>query len=368
MALEDNIYLISGNDQSAINKKAREIIQKVAGENADAFGLDVIKEGDDFSSLDVVRQAINSILSPPLMGGRKTVWMREFSAFPQAKKSAAEGTVGGALNRLTEIIEKGIPDDICLVMDGPGLDRRKSLYKVCEKSGTVEILEKVDQRDRKWQGKVSELIRRQAEEKGLKLSRPVLSYLISAIGTDTARIDNELEKLVNFYDGEDVVTPDLADVRDLCAVEGETVPWALWDAVGMRDVDQALRMLAALLHNENDPDKAVLGVSLQTAGFIRNLLQVKILMAKEKIRNAEGVQNFLKRADAGRKEGYVNDGVEIVNAHPYRARMLAEQAVKFKGQELVQALVKLKNVCRTCVTSDGSNRAAFEHALVEICG
>lgn len=369
MPLEDNIYLISGTDESAITKRASEIVAQVAGSKPDAFSLDIIKETDDITSLDAVRQTINSVLSPPFMGGRKTVWLKNFPAFSAAKKSATKGTVGGALNRLAEIIEKGIPNDICLVMDGPGLDRRKRLYKLCESSGMVEFYEKLDaRRDRNWQNKVANAIKQQAREKGVKLSRDVLDYLVTAIGTDTARIESELEKLATFGNSSEYA-PELTDVRALCPAEAETVPWVLWEAVGRRSAAQAMEILGALLHNENNPDSAVLGIALQTAGFVRDMLQVKVLMFKQKLRNPAAVDGFLKsQATPETKQKYLDNGIEVVNYHPYRARKLAENSSRFKGTELVNAVVRLKNVCRTCVTGDSSNRAAFEHALIEICG
>lgn len=369
MPLEDNIYLVSGTDESAIAKRASEIVAQVAGSNPDAFSLDIIKESDDITPLDAVRQAINSVLSPPFMGGRKTVWLKNFSAFSAAKKSAAKGTVGGALNRLTEIIENGIPNDICLVMDGIGLDRRKRLYKLCESSGTVEFYEKLDaRRDRNWQNKVANAVKQQAREKGVKLSRDVLDYLVIAIGTDTGRIEAELEKLATFCNSSETA-PELTEVRALCPAEAETVPWALWEAVGQRNAQQAMEVLAALLHNENNPENAVLGIALQTAGFVRDMLQVKVLMYKQKLRNPAAVDGFVKRqATPETKQKYLDAGIEVVNYHPYRVKKLAENATRFKGIELVDALVRLKNVCRTCVAAGSANRAAFEHALIEICG
>lgn len=366
MKLEDNLFLISGNDLAAIESRARQLATELAGENADAFGLDVVRESDEANALDALKQTINSMLSPPFMGGRKTVWLKDFSSFAAEKKGAKQGTVGGALNRLTEIIEKGIPNDICLLMNGPGIDKRKRLYKLCNSSGVVEFCDKPDMRDRNWQEKVAAMIRDKAAEKKLKLSQPVVTYLVGAIGIDTARIENELEKLAAFC-GDETDAPELAVVHSLCPAEGETVPWALWDAVGSRNAEQAVKTLAALLHNENNPESAIMGYVLQTASFIRNMLQIKILMYKEKIRNPRAVYDFLQRTGGDTRQDYIDQGIEIIGFHPYRARMLAEQAARFKGQELVAALMALRNACRSCVTSDGTNRATLERTLIEIC-
>jgi DNA polymerase-3 subunit delta len=357
-----NLFLVSGTDDAAIAKAADELCKQFAGENPDPFALDVIREGDNLGAVEALQQTVSSVLSPAFLGGQKTVWLKNFSSFAEESK---QGQMAAAFQRLNEIIEKGVPGDIVLILSGIGIDRRKKLYKNCSKKGSAVILEKPNVRDQNWRPQMTEVIRQQAERHALGISADIADYLVDVVGTDTGRVACEIEKLA-VYAGERG-TVSLAEVQELCHGDGEAVNWALRDAVGQRNLDEALTTADVLLRSQRDAEGAVVGLVLQLASHVRDMLQARLLMQEQKLRSAAQFYSWLQRCDDAAKAVCRESGLEVVTYHPYRARMIAEQALKYTGNELVAALEHLRDAHLACVSASVSNRIVLDEALVAIC-
>ena len=366
MKVEDNVILISGSDEAEIKVDADKTIRRLAGDDPDPFALDVITEGEDITAAKAVKQTLNSVMSPPFFGGQKNVWLKNFSSFSQESKKAAAGSTGAYLNELAEKIKTGIPGDVNLVLSGPGIDKRKSLYKNCNNNGTVRLYEKPDIKDRHWRQKMLDILRERVASKNISVSIEAEEYLVDILGTDTARLESELEKLIVYCGGEGSEAT-LDDVQTICSGEGETISWQLRDAVGQRDIKEALNIVNSLLTTAGDPEKQILGLVIQTANAFRHMLQVRILMYQEKIRSHKQIYPFIKGLTAEKQEQHQSAGIEVVTMHPFRVQILAEHAGHYQGNELLNAIINLRDVYRLCVTGTTAKRAHFEKCLVDIC-
>ncbi len=361
-----NLILVTGSDLDGIATTTRKLAVKLAGEKPDPFLFDVVQEGDQVSEVEALNQTIASILSPPFIGGPKIVWLKNFTGFPDETKKAAGDARGNAYDRLLELLNKGVPADIVLILSGAGVDRRKRLYKLCKSKGRVIECEKPDIKERGWEDRLAGLIGQRARAIGLNLSPEVCDHLVTVIGTDTGRIAQELEKLQTYIQGsDDTITVELA--QELCHGDGETVSWALGGALGERDLAKALDIVDTLLSRERTPEGAIIGQILQLAGQVRNMLQIKILMQNHKLRGAYGLQSFLASLDDERKAVLREEGLEVVTFHPFRAKMLANHADNYNGPELVDAMRTLRDAHLQCVSGAGANRVVIEQALAKIC-
>lgn len=366
MNIEDNVILITGSDEAEIKVDARETVRQTAGETPDAFALDTITEGDEFGPVDALKQTFQSIMSPPFMGGKKTVWLKNFSSFNKESKKAAAGTVGNLLNELGEKIKAGIPEDIILVMSGPGVDRRKTFYKACNAAGTVKFHEKPDLKDRDWQEKMRNLLFERAREKQLEMDNDAAMYMLEMLGTNTDRLESELEKLL-VYCGGPGSRATLDDIRAIGSGEGETVGWALQEAVGQRNLEQALAVTESLLADSKDADNQVLGLLIQTTAVIQHMLQVKIFMYKERLKQPEAVNKRIKSLADEDRQNYAERGIEVAGMHPYRAQKLAEHSRRFEGNELVEAIKQARDIYQAIVTGASAKREILDKYLVELC-
>lgn len=360
-----NVILITGDDRPTVETLAKQRVAQVAGEDPDPFSLDIVRERDDQTAAETLNQLISSILSPPFLGGRKTVWLQSFSAFDSEGSKTSTGPAATAFRRLAEIIADGLPQDIVLVMSGPGVDQRKALFKACKAEGETVLCPKPNVRDRQWQAKMASLVRSSATAKGIELTEDVAAYLVAALGTDTGRIDGELEKLICYCGG--VHRPiTLQAAQEVCQAEGEAVSWALRDALGKRDGKEALRLVDVLLRREKDPEGAVLGLLFQVANGFRHLLQIRVFMQGRRTRNAGQVRGAVQGLTDEERTGCVNDGLEVVTFHPFRVETLARQAMNYSGQELVRAIVGFRDACWKCVSSSLPKRVILEELIVSL--
>lgn len=359
------LFLITGTDTARIAERSRSLIREVAGDSPDAFAMDTIAERDEFNAQNALGEFIQAILTPPFLGGEKTVWLKNFSAFKDEKKKGSPGALASLFDRLIEVLGKGLPDGLAVVMSGADVDKRKRLYKLCAKIGDVETLDKPDIKSRDWQREMGRLIRERASAKGLRLKPEALDHLISILGTNTAAVDSQVEKL-RCYLGEDgTVSGDVAQL--LCQGDGETVYWGVTDALGARDLNRVFTEIETVLALEKNPDGAILKLVYQTSGYFRQLLQVKILMMKLKI-SARQMSGAVKNLSPEKKKDLLDDGLEVVNIHPYRCQMMGEQAERYSGGDLVDAVIHSRDVFQHCVSRGGSNRVALESMLAGVLG
>ena len=262
---------------------------------------------------------------------------------------------------------KGVPEDIILIMDGPGIDKRKALYKACMAHGEVMLLTKPDKMNRNWQAEMTACIQQAAKEKGLQLDRGVVEYLIDVLGTDTARIDSELEKII-CYKGADTTPPTLEEVQKVCVGQGEEFNWAMGNVLGQRNLQECLRVIDVITEQSKDEDRAARSLILNAATYFRQALQIRLFMAVNKISNPVSLKRTLEGASDDQKQQWVADGTEFVTMHPYRVQMLAEQAVRYAPQEIIEAIRTLRDALWQCISSSTAPRVSLENALLKIIG
>lgn len=354
------LYLITGTDGSRISERALEVARELAGDTDDAFGLDIIREGDEVTPADALAQAIQSILTPPFLSGEKTVWLRDFSGFKEEGSKSGGGGLPPLFERLNELLAAGVPDGLNVLLSGTDVDKRRRLYKLCNREGTVETLDKPDITRKHWQQEMARVLREKAEVKGLRLTREATDHLISVIGTHTGAVETELEKLRCYLGQDGSVSGETAQL--LCHGDGETVYWALTDAIGQRDLPGTMNQIEAVLRLEKNPDGAVLGMVLQIATHFRLMLQAKVLTYQVKV-PAKQLSRTVQTWSDDRKVELALQGLEIVGKHPYRCQMVAVQAERFSGRELVDAVIACRDVCLHCVTSGADKRVALESML-----
>ena len=110
-----DVHLISGNDEFAVKNKAAEVIRKLCGDNPEENqSLEIVRGDDDSMKSDaVIGELVQCVDTPPFLSPDKTVWLKNYSSFDgDSKRDTA------SLEKLTELIKKGVPDDVTLVISG----------------------------------------------------------------------------------------------------------------------------------------------------------------------------------------------------------------------------------------------------------
>lgn len=157
--------------------------------------------------------------------------------------------------------------------------------------------------------------------------------------------------------------------QELVAAEGESIVWSLTSAVGDRKADTALAELNTLLGmpGGNDDSKIITFI-LALAGFLRQLLQIRILMRLRKLTRPEQFGDAIERMDDTAREEFADSGLSFFanKLHPYRAKILAKQALNYSEIELQEAISCMRDLNLASVSSSADRRAMLEEAILRI--
>ena len=359
--MNSNLILITGDDVELIRKKTTECIKKAAGEEADEFTLDVIKETDDSTPVQLLTDVIKSVQTPSFFG-QKTVCLSNCEFLDQEGNKSDKAPIPRQIRALAELINEGVPSDIILIISGAGVDSRKSLFKACKgQNAEIHNFKKL-QLTGKWKDQVTALIRQQAREKGLNLQHNAIEYLTEVIGPESGRINSELEKIACACIGKDSIS--LPDISDICVGNSSTAFWAFSNALGDRNLKLAVNAIENILHQTKDPESAVMGLLHQTAGHFKLLLKGRLFMQMAGLKSPDQVQQFLNNISAADKEKYKSN--EFIKLHPYRALNLAKNALKYSGQELIEAIKLFTETNRKLVSSPVSRRLLLEQLATAV--
>lgn len=360
----DNVFAILGSDEALIKKEADSIAKKVAGEHADEFTLDVCETSDTVSATDALTQAINSIQTPAFMGMTKTVWLKNFP-FDQEGTKTSKDALNVNLRMLSDMIAKGIPNDVNLIMSGTGSDSRKSFFKTCKKAASknMQVLDQPKITDRDWQEKVKRIIKTSAKEKGLNLANDAIEHLMSVFGVNTASIENELEKIFCFCGEKSPISK--ADIYEICHGDREAEFYAFGSALGARDLNTALLSLKRLFVNGKDESSIAMGVLAQTSNTFRQMLQVKLFMGITRS-NAYSIVNVIKNPPANLKERLMSTCPDVFKGNPFAMKFKAQDAEKYSGKEIVNAIHLITNAYKKAVSSGCSRQLLLEHIALQI--
>ena len=107
-------------------------------------------------------------------------------------------------------------------------------------------------------GKLESWLRERTQAKGVGINPQAAALLLSLVGQDLRRLDQELEKLSAYVDYAHPIAPD--DVRALVSGTLESNIFALVDALGLRQRRRGLAQLEQLLADPNAHELYVLAM------------------------------------------------------------------------------------------------------------
>lgn len=362
-----NVFLLSGDDATLIHAEADRLVRSLAGDNPDPFAFEVFQEGDSGPTAPMLYSMLRSLKSPPFLAGCKTVWLKHFTGFDAEGEKKGGDSVGGALRALAELISAGIGKDIALVMDGVGIDRRRALAKACQAMGEIQFFAKPDRKSPDWEKTMFAYVQQVAANKGLSLRDDVCSFLVDVVGTDTSRVDAELEKIICYCGGpQQAVT--LAAAEAVCTGRAEEMTWVMGNVLGRRDLATVLQTAGALIGQEKDDDRAARSLIINAANFFRQAIRIKVCMSEQRLTSASALKRFLEGLSAEQKKAMEADGMSFVTFHPYRAMKLAEELNRYTPQEMIEAIRVLRDALWQCMSSATTARVSLENALIRIVG
>ncbi len=216
-------------------------------------------------------------------------------------------------NKCEELADyvSAIPETTCLIFVETELDKRNRLYKEVKKAGrVVEFKTQTEATLVKW-------VLGMLKKEGKNVTKDTLQAFLGKTGSDMQMIKNELDKLIAYTEGRNVIT--LEDVEEVCVVQTTNRIFDMINAIAEGRQKRALELYEDLLSLKEPPMRILFLIARQ----FRQLYQVKLLQDEGKtssqIAQLAGIQPF------------------VVKKYQAQAKSFSQEALRAAVEECVDA-------------------------------
>ena len=327
-----SVYLFFGDDEYLVSGRAREVIRSLLTPEEETLGLETIdgRGATVAEALAALQECRAAIRTPGLFDSRKVVWFRDAGFLTDNIVGRSEPVKAG-VDELAAMIRSGLPPGQVLIVTSPKVNRKYRFYKACKETGEIGdfgVAEKPYQKDRNAAARLRTIV----AEHGLRFGGDTEKLFLLKVGTDTRQIVNEVEKLASFLGERKDITAE--DVQAVTCSSRSALAWDLADAFGKRELGNGLKVLRRLVFQRESVIGLILGIYYRIrllmiyrqgldAGWLR-------VTGKDQYRKAQWGK-VPPEIETMFSEGLSRDPRK---EHPYRAKLLAEQAAGFSMQEL----------------------------------
>ena len=224
------LYLLFGEEEYLVFFYAKAI------EEAAEKSQDTPLYKDVFEGNKPVHDIILAANTVPFFPGKRLILVKDSKLFAAGRKADSE---------IMADYLPSIPDDTILVFAESDVDRRLKLFKKAQEVGTVV------NNERQTPAALVKWLTRQAKQKGVSLSAPVASQIISTCGSGMTNLFFEMEKLTSCAAYTKIITAE--DVAEVCIPNMEARIFALTRAVGAGEAGEALKHYSNLIKLKESP-------------------------------------------------------------------------------------------------------------------
>lgn len=296
------VYLLYGDEPFLVNSYKKRLREAIAGDDTMNFNSFEGKNPD-------VKEIISLADTMPFFSEHRLILIDGSGFF----KSASE--------ELASYLPQ-MPETTCMVFCESEVDKRNRLYKKVKEIGYAAELNKQDSAQlMKWAAGI-------LGRDGKKITRQVMEYFLERTGDDMENIRMELEKLICYTMGRDVITKE--DVEAVGTVHVTNRIFEMVSAIVSGNTKKAMDLYEDLLTLKEPPMRILFLIARQ----FNQLLQVKELAGK------------------GNDRGSIASKLKIP---PFAAGKLMSQAKAFSKEQIlscVQLCVEYEEAVKTGQLSD----------------
>lgn len=354
-----NFYIISGDDDFARKQRARETAMMAANcedpENSDVTEI-IQADLPELKPEQIAERFLNALQTPPFLAPQKFVWLRHYPDLDQWSSDH----LSAMLKDLVDFLQNPLPPELTVLIDGPGVDKRKVLWKNLSKAGVkIEILSTAKSTDRNFAENRRNILNDFARSTGKRISADAIAYLTEVIGGDSGTLANELEKLASYSGNSPEITID--DCRAIVSRTPEAVIWEYTDAIQNGRKNEALNTLA-LLSSQHEP-----GMELKLIYMLSNAYQKSLncRLAMQELGIRHPTPAAFENLSQEIKAKYPNN--PLIKLHPFRAYKMCEAAAKLDGASLAAKLTLIRNANRALVSGGGDAGIILEQLTLKLC-
>ena len=297
-----SVYLLCGDEPFLVGSYKKRMREAISGDDTMNFNYFEGKNPD-------VREIISLADTMPFFSERRLILIDSSGFF----KAAPE--------ELVEYLPQ-MPDTTCVIFCESEVDKRNKLYKKVKDMGHVAELNK--QNSDQLMNWAAGILSRD----GKKITKPMMEYFLERTGDDMENIRTELEKLICYTMGRDVITKE--DIDAIGTVHVTNRIFEMVSAIVAGNTRKAMDLYEDLLTLKEPPMRILFLIARQ----FNQLLQVKELAAK------------------GSDKGTIASRLKVP---PFAAGKLIAQAKAFSREQIlsyVQLCVESEEAVKTGQLSD----------------
>ena len=250
-----------------------------------------------------VKQLIDLCETMPFFAERRIIFLEDTGFFK---------------NKCEELADymKSLPDYLVLVFSESEVDKRSRMYKAVKSGGRVTEFAKQDEKTlMRWAAGI-------LGKEGRKITQRDMELFLTKTGTDMGNIRMELEKLITYTEGQDIVTAE--DIEAVCVTQTTNKIFDMVRAVTEKNQKKALELYYDLLTLKEPPMRILFLLAKQ----FRQLLLTKKMAgegaSQNEIATRLGVPSFVVRNISACARSYTVEELE----HAVEDFVDAEEAVK----------------------------------------
>lgn len=307
-------YLLYGQERY-LRRQYREKLQRALCQEGDTMNTHFF-EGKDIDLGEIIDLAETM----PFFADRRVIFITDSGLFKSGGEKMAEYLSNPSESAYFIFTENEV-------------DKRSKLYKALQAKGyAAEFTEQDESTLKRWVAGI-------LGKENMKITENTVQLFLSKTGTDMENIQMELEKLICYCMGRDVVTAE--DVEAVCTVRVSNHIFDMINAIAARQQKRALELYYDLLALKEPPMRILFLIARQC----NMLLQVKELSAK----------GFDNRAIASK-----------IGVPPFVAGKYAGQAAKFKTAVLRKAVEKCVEAEETVKTGRMNDKMSVEILIMSV--
>ena len=285
------VYLLYG-EEDYLKRMYRDRLKKAVLGDGDEMNYSYFEGKDiDFPTL---REAANTL---PFFSDHRIIIIENSRWF----KNASE---------LADYLP-AMPDTTVMVFVEKEIDKRNKLYKYVNKNGlAVEMTTMTERELKAW---VALLLK----QSGRKIQESTASYLLEQVDNSMTNIKNELDKLIAYTEGREIIAKE--DIDAVCSIQVTGRIFQMMDAVASGNQGETLRLYHDLLTLRENP----MSILYLLTRHFNVLLQVK------------GMAGKYDRAEMAKKAGIP----------PFAVGKYQSQCRRFSGS-------KIKSMLDSCIETE----------------
>lgn len=276
-------YLFYG-DESYLKHQYKEKLLKALNPNEDTMNFSRY-EGKGID----VRQIIDLCETMPFFSERRILLLEDTGFFK---------------NKCEELAEymKALPEYLVMVFVESETDKRSRMYKAVKGCGRVVEFSKQDEKTlMRWAAGL-------LGKEGRKITQRDMELFLTKTGTDMGNIRMELEKLISYTDGQDVVTAE--DIEAVCVTQTTNKIFDMVRAVTEKKQKRALELYYDLLTLKEPPMRILFLLAKQFRQLLLTKKMTEEGASQNEIAARLGVPSFVVRNVAACARSYTVEELE----------------------------------------------------------